>query len=438
MRQIKKIAVICYCTSGGGAERATCMWVQNMLKLGKTILWLYSAETVGSRKIDHPDLKYQYLPFDQNRQSILGDILVKEKIDFCYDINPDDVLLLDDIKTIKDCGCLAGVADHSCYFYPLYTRRPQVYLKRSQALKKADIVTALSPENVKWFLADGVKHVVCMPNFLTFTPSSKDNSRAGVRDKELLFVGRLCEIKSPERALRVVAELKKKQCFEDIHLRLLGRFDNPVIETQLKNLVEKLSIQNNVSFEGEVLDVEHYFKESKLLIMTSYLEGAPMVINEAKAHAMPTVMFSLDYVPGTKEREGVISVPQDDIEAMSNAILRCINDKTLYERLSQSALNSLKELSNNNIVEKWLDLFDKMERGIVISPQSTDVDKTLVTTMELFRLVLQRISIPTTISTEDYARIVKKNTKHLKALRVMIYVCSAMLIILTLLLLKIL
>lgn len=436
--KIRKIAIICYSTSGGGAERATCMWMQNMLKLGKTILWLYSAENPGSRIVDHPDLTYQYLPCDQNRQSVLADTLVKEKIDFCYDVNPDDILLLDDIKTIKDCGCLAGVADHSCYFYPLYTCRPQVYLKRSQALKNADVVTALSPENVKWFLSDGVKHVVCMPNFLTFTPSSKDYSRSCVHDKELLFVGRLCEIKSPERALRVIAELKKKHGLEDVHLRLLGRFDNPIIEAQLKNIVEKLSIQNNVSFEGEVLNVEHYFEESKLLIMTSYLEGAPMVINEAKAHAMPTVMFSLDYVPGTKEYQGVISVPQDDIEAMSNAIFLCINDKTYYERLSMSALNSLKELSNNNIIEKWLDLFDKMEHGIEIRPQSVDVDKTLVTTMELIRLVSQRISMPTTIPTDDYARIVKKNIKHLKALRVMIYVCSAMLIIITVLLLLIL
>ena len=436
MKQINNIAVICYSTSGGGAERATCMWVQNMLKFGKKILWLYSAKNVGLRTIDNPDVKYQYLPLGGDRQQILGNLLVQEKIDFCYDINPDDFSLLDDIKTIKECGCLAGVADHSCYFYPLYTLRPQVYLKRSQALRDADVVTALSPENVKWFLADGVKHVVCMPNFLTFDPSTKDCSRSSVNDKELLFVGRLCEVKSPERALKVIAELKKRQGFEDVHLRMLGRFDNPVIESQLKELVDTLDLRENVSFEGEVLNVEHYFQKAKLLLMTSWLEGAPMVINEAKAHAIPTVMFSLDYVPGTKEEQGVISVPQDDIKAMADAICLCIREKSYYEKLSLNAVSSLKEFSNEKIVEKWLDIFDKMENGVEIHPMQQDVDKTLLMTMGLIRLVLKRMS-DMEISKTDYMIISQKNTKHLKALRAMIYVCSVMLVIIIVLLLLI-
>lgn len=426
--KINNIATICYSTSGGGAERATCMWVQSMLKQGKHVIWLYSA-SIGDRPIDHPSLSYIHLPLDEHRQDTLKDILLQNQIDFCYDINPDDVSLLDDIKTIKECGCIAGVADHSCFFYPLYTLRPAVYLKRTQALKQADIVTALSPENVAWFQADGVANVVCMPNYLTFDPDILNIDRGKVLDNELLFVGRLCEIKSPERILMVIHELKNIHGYEKIHLSLLGRFDNKEIESSLKELVTSLEIQENVTFHGEVKNVEDYFNTAKLLIMTSYMEGAPMVINEAKAYGIPTIMFELPYVPGTKEAEGVVSVPQDDISSMANAIKHCLEDPNYYENLSLAAVRSLKILSNKEIDKKWQSVFLQLENGKSIATQSGNKDKILNSTMNVVQLISHQINKKLDLQPLhdqceavklDLERISKKNQKHLKNTRILL------------------
>lgn len=102
------------------------------------------------------------------------------------------------------------------------------------------------------------------------------------RTHDCLIVGRFVEVKNQKFILDLIKHSKYLQSKDFVFLGdgpLLGECEKLARESKLKN----------VSFKGAVSNVNRYMSNSKILIVPSFSEGNPIVINEAFASGMMVV-----------------------------------------------------------------------------------------------------------------------------------------------------
>ena len=98
----------------------------------------------------------------------------------------------------------------------------------------------------------------------------------------ILMVSRLSHEKGIDRAIRAVAYVNGNGI--GAYLHLVG--DGGMRES-LQMLANELGISDHVIFHGEQSNPYRFMKNADLLLMTSYHEAAPMVIDEARALGLP-------------------------------------------------------------------------------------------------------------------------------------------------------
>ena len=363
------IGILCHHALGGGAERATLLWARKMVASGKRVVWMCDANA-SQREHDllaEEGIVVAPVAVDQRfRLDEIGRRIQGSKVDVVLLVDHWHEQMFRDLFIVKSLGCRTIVADHSSYFFPLDDLQPRLYRIREKYYPLADVVTVLSPANVSWYHAAGVRNVVYMPNFLTFdVPCEAQPPEMSINgDVELLVVGKLCARKNAVALLEAFSSLRRmwRETNRRCRLTFLGRFETPQYERIVRDAVVRLGLGDDVALAGEK-DVSAFFERATVMLMASRLEGAPMVLMEAKSHAVPTVMFSLPYVSATDERDGVVTVPFGDTEAMARAVYDCVSNPVRYRALSVAARKSLEDFTPERIMARWERVFSMMASG---------------------------------------------------------------------------
>lgn len=106
---------------------------------------------------------------------------------------------------------------------------------------------------------------------------------------DLVFIGRLWEIKSVETIIRSLTEVIKK--YSDIQLNILG--DGPQ-RKELEQLVVELNLNGNISFLGYVDDINQYLNSAAFVIVPSVRESLGNVVIEAAFQEVPSIASRVD------------------------------------------------------------------------------------------------------------------------------------------------
>ena len=367
---VRKIAVLCQTYAHGGAERANWLWMKEMCALGKQVVWFYDeGYKAECERVEKPKgLVGIPLPTEDlaERARVLSESLVEHGVDTVVLVDHWRRLVVTDLLAAKGVECRVVVAEHCSFLFPLDCFEPSLYLMRSRFYPLADVVTALSPVNVDWFRNAGIGNVVYMPNLLTF---SFDAGQARTRCKsapakmvELLWVGRLCTRKNPEAAIEALQILMETHPDRQFHLTLLGRYESDQVKVRVERCLASRRIGAFVSIPGEVSDVAPYYQKASVLLVTSRIEGAPMVITEAKSYGVPTAMFALPYVAGTEESDGVVSVAQGHTRDLAEAVYDLVSDSERYARFSRAAIRSIGNV-REDVLSRWNAVFRFLETG---------------------------------------------------------------------------
>ena len=373
----RRMGIICCRSNGGGAERATVLWAQEMRTRGYSIVWFCDDSYVSQMEEFAKANGISYVPLPTNnlhaRWNALKEAAISHQIGIFLLVDHWRELLIRDLLLVKSLGRKAIIAEHSMFFFPLDDINFSLYEARARFYPLADVVTALSPENVAWWHATGLQTAVYMPNLLTFQEKASKSLRSS---KHLLgsflCVGRICERKKQNMIIEAFAKYRElEQEPRTSRLMLLGRFNDKQIELDVHAQIERLGLTDVVDIPGEVADVSPYYNKADILLLTSRLEGAPMIINEAKAKGLPVIMFDLPYVEGTRPGEGVVTVPMNDVEAMAREMKNCITDKEKYKKLSQEGRSSLKKYETGTVMKRWEKLLRVVSRHTT-SPMRLD------------------------------------------------------------------
>jgi glycosyltransferase involved in cell wall biosynthesis len=393
-KTFKHIAIFTNIIGLGGAERVAAILCHYFTEEGYKVT-LFTNEPPQSTDYSYPrNIVRHVLPLNQiERHRFINDIVVTENIDICIMVSHYSRPTLYDLASCRFAGCYTIVMEHSMFFFPFHVNRNELFSLRQSAYSIAHAITCLSDEITHWWHAAGYKRAVHIPNPLTFDTHNIDIPSYSQRQHNILFIAKLMHYKGAFHLSHMLYEVRKS--VPDARLTILGRNNLTKEENILFNeILDDYALRDAIDMQGHVHGVNEYCRDAMVFILPSHMEGAPMSLMEAKHHGIPSVAYSMEYLANTSEADGCILVPKEDAIAMSEAVIKLLQDEAYWTIMSQAALNSLKNYTKEKIMEKWKLLFDNFENPSFpkeIYPTNCDSQRMFRLTMEEFCYSVRRM-----------------------------------------------
>jgi len=174
-----------------------------------------------------------------------------------------------------------------------------------------------------------------MPPGLTIGNLSPKNDALtffGLNNERLqcAFIGRVTQIKRPDRFLDVACEIKKRKICLDFFIvgdgELLGACRERIIAENLP--VKVLGWQSNI---------EKVLSAADIVVLTSDNEGTPLSLIQAGMAGLPVVSTNVGSVPEVVLDNTTGLITSLDVQEVSDALEKLVTDKALRERLGHSA-----------------------------------------------------------------------------------------------------
>jgi glycosyltransferase involved in cell wall biosynthesis len=230
-----------------------------------------------------------------------------------------------------------------------------------RVLRRADIIVTPSP-----FLARAVARfgftARAVPNMLDLT-------RYPYRYRKQLG-GRLFWMRSfhpaynPEMAVRVLAHVR--EAVPEATLVIAGQ--NKGTQDDVKYLACSLGLDRAVRFPG-YLDMTAKLQEANaadIFLNTNHIDNVPVSVIEACAMGLPVVATNVGGIPDLlKDGETALLVPDDDDNAMAEAVRRLLRDPELAGRLSANGRKLAESFSWEHVRPQW----EKLFRDVLARPR---------------------------------------------------------------------
>ncbi|WP_409250427.1 glycosyltransferase [Acinetobacter baumannii] len=193
--------------------------------------------------------------------------------------------------------------------------RHKIYFKQLLKGKRIVIVSKHLEEAYKKILESS--EFVTIPNGIELP---ENTNRFNSKNWDALFLGRLVNLKQVDHTIKAFykANVSGK-------LGILG--DGPEI-LPLKNLVNKLNLQNRVDFLGWSSSPQDFICQSRCVVMSSSSEGSPISLLQALSLDVPIVSYNSSSSIALLFDNPIMNrylIPKNDIEKLAIALKECIN-----------------------------------------------------------------------------------------------------------------
>ena len=149
---------------------------------------------------------------------------------------------------------------------------------------------------------------------------------------KILLIGRIAEEKNFRLVFEALLHIPKNVW----QLTIVG--DGPNID-KLKQFISKHKISNRVRFAGYQQDVEKFYKNADLLIISSVSEGCPLVALEAMSYGVLVLSTSVGYMPILlDDKRGFlvnIDITSKELSIKIEKIM-ALNNETINETLQKA------------------------------------------------------------------------------------------------------
>lgn len=185
----------------------------------------------------------------------------------------------------------------------------------------------------------------------------KNFDKLFMKDKKtIIAVSRLNKVKRVDILINSLSVINK---IYDAQLIIIG--DGPEKE-RLKDLVKKLSLEDNVHFLGFRDDVIQWMINSDIFVTASQVEGSPNSLIEAVCLGIPSI--ATDCPTGPKEilnngDQGIL-IPMNSVKHMVDAIRLLIEDEDLRLKFINSSKITKVRYSSERIASLYLDAINSM------------------------------------------------------------------------------
>lgn len=174
--------------------------------------------------------------------------------------------------------------------------------------------------------------------------------------KIITFIGRLDEQKGLDLLLEAAARLKP--VLNGFEVWLVGT--GPV-KTQLEAQSASLGIAERVKFWGYQHQSDQFLFASDVLALPSRFEAMPIVLLEALAAGLPSVITRVgdnDLVV-ENEKQGLV-IPPNDVDALVNALHRMLTSAEMRRQMSEAAVLRSGDYSDIQMAREYELVYQKL------------------------------------------------------------------------------
>lgn len=144
------------------------------------------------------------------------------------------------------------------------------------------------------------------------------------------FIGRVTQIKRPDRFLDVVSEIKKR----NISLDFLIAGDGELLEACRERIIAQ---DLPVKVLGWQSNIEKVLSAADIVILTSDNEGTPLSLIQAGMAGLPVVSTNVGSVPEVVLDNATGLITSLDVQGIADALEKLVSDKALRTQLGIAA-----------------------------------------------------------------------------------------------------
>lgn len=196
-----------------------------------------------------------------------------------------------------------------------------------------------------------IPNIQVIPNARTYTFERP----ADLNSKVVMAVGRYDYQKGFERLIDAWVKVCGK--VNDWNLEIIG--DGGLRQNMIQQ-IEKNGLGNRITLKKLSADqMKEAYMNASVFVLSSRFEGLPMVLLEAQAAGLPIVSFDCKCGPRDVVTDGIdgFLVEEGNVTALSDALLRVIQDDVLRIRMGKSAYEHSDRYEESVVMKKWTDLF---------------------------------------------------------------------------------
>lgn len=331
---MKKVLHLLPSNSFSGAENVVCTIIENNTKYD-----MYYCSPKGPIEEVLKERNIKYIPIKKFRPKYLRKICKENNIDIihAHDYKASFLASLSNFK-----GKIISQLHTNWDFNNTWNKYTIVY---NIALKKFDKVIVVSKtvvENAVYAQKNKNKFVV-IDNVIDKKRVIEKSKEIDTNFYDLIYVGRLCEVKRPLLLLDILKEVKKE--IPSIKMCVIGSGD---LEEDFKNKIKEDDLEKNVDMLGFKSNPFPYVKNSKVALLTSIHEGLPMSVIECMILGVPVLNSGVDGMSILFKNHP--NYMCDDIKEYSNKIIEYLN----------GTLDLKTDL--DKIIEKYVDMDKYIEK----------------------------------------------------------------------------
>ena len=199
------------------------------------------------------------------------------------------------------------------------------------------------------------KKVIYLPNFTTIdNATNAETILKGISGKRILCLANLRDQKNHFLLLEVAEKLKES--YPDWTFHLVGKDFEDDYSTQIRGLIKRKHLENNVFIYGSKNDVKSIINQSDIAILTSKSEGLPIALIEYGLSMKPVVSTKVGEIPLIiKDGINGFIVDVNDIDLFYQKLLKFIIDDDLRIQMGNSLYQTvIKNNSEEGVMDNYL------------------------------------------------------------------------------------
>lgn len=368
-RKIKTIGIYDERFHNGGGQRFLSIIIPIYLSCGYKVV-LFTDEYVPDKEYKIPSnvvrvvLQNSYLYDFENRLKEFHEAIKINHVDImCYHNRVESEEFFYEMLYFHQIGIPVLAELHLMFIMTLRNGKYlQSYLPRIFSL--ADKIIVLSRINEKFWKMMGCK-AKYIPNPVDDVNNvwPKEIALAKRNGKNIIWIGRVTPNgKRIFDAIKIMEVIHKT--VPEAKLQIIGEINSLHVKNKLNELINEYNLEDVVELCGYQNDVYSFYENADCMLMTSEMEGFPLVLIESKLYGVPTIMYELPYLELIQDGKGVIQVNQKNIDEAASAVIKLLMDDELRIKMSKEAKESLEYFIKYDIAGAWVKVYDEIASGV--------------------------------------------------------------------------
>lgn len=259
-------------------------------------------------------------------------------------------------------GARIIICEHTAY-KNRFEQNFKKYINRYIGMQIADKIVTLTKDNMeeckRRFHVKESK-VTYIYNFAPKYNTKENHESYNFNSKKIVTVGRIEPVKGYDMLVDVADIVFKND--NSWSWDIYGDVEDWEYFQMILEKIEQKNLKSKINFRGHNDNIQKIFSQYAMYVMTSYNEGLPMVLLEAKSAGLPLISFDIPTGP----KEIIISgyngelVTAYDVNEMASIIMKMMEDSKIRVRYSRNAKVIDDKFSKKNVVSKWEELFSAL------------------------------------------------------------------------------